>query len=53
MDIIYIVHPNNLEKRVLDHKKEYSKYTVRANDWELFYSENKELRSGAQKVRSN
>ena len=49
LDIIYVGQTNNIEQRLSDHKKGYSNYTAKANDWELFYSENKESRSEAIK----
>ncbi len=49
LDVIYVGQTNNIEKRLLEHKKGYSKYTSRANDWILFYPENRRTRSEALK----
>jgi len=45
LDIIYVGQSNNIGKRLSDHKKGNSKYTSRAIDWKLFYSEIKDTRS--------
>jgi len=45
LDLIYVGQTNNIVKRLLDHKKGYSKYTSRSKDWKIFYSEIKETRS--------
>ena len=45
LDIIYVGQTNDIEKRLKIHLKGYSKYTSRANDWKLFYTESKESRT--------
>ena len=45
LDIIYVGQTNDIEKRLKIHLKGYSKYTSRANDWNLFYTESKESRT--------
>ncbi len=45
LDIIYVGQTNDIEKRLKLHLKGYSKYTSRANDWKLFYTESKESRT--------
>jgi putative endonuclease len=49
LDIIYIGQTNNLEQRVSDHKRGYSKFTSRANDWILIYKEKVDTRGHALK----
>ncbi len=49
LDIIYIGQTSNLDRRLEEHSKGYSKFTSRANDWRLFYSELKETRREALK----
>jgi putative endonuclease len=49
LDIIYVGQTNNIEKRLKSHLFGYSKYTSRAKDWILFYSENIETRAEAMK----
>lgn len=45
LDIIYIGQTNNLDRRLEEHLTGNSKFTSRAKDWELFYTEKKETRS--------
>ncbi len=49
LDIIYIGQTKNLDKRISDHKKGYSKYTFRTDDWNLIYSEICDSRADAMK----
>ena len=49
LDIIYIGQTSNLEQRLHNHQKGYSKFTSRADDWELIYSEAVKSRGEALK----
>ena len=48
-DILYIGQTSNLEKRMHDHRRGYSAFTSRAQDWQLIYSEEVKNRSVAMK----
>ena len=50
LDRIYIGQTSNLQKRIKEHQRGYSKYTSRAKDWELIYSEQVDSRSAAFKL---
>ena len=49
LDLVYIGQTSNLEKRISDHIKGYSKYTSRTDDWILIYSEECQSRAGAMR----
>jgi len=46
---IYIGQTADLQKRLTNHKRGYSSYTSRTDDWELFYQE--EFSTRAQAIR--
>jgi putative endonuclease len=45
LNTIYIGQTEYIEKRISDHKKGYSRYTSRSDDWELFYREESQSRT--------
>ena len=47
LDVVYIGQTKDLDKRLSDHKKGYSKYTSRSDDWIMFYSEDCDSRANA------
>ena len=49
LDSIYIGQTSDLEKRLHDHKRGYSRYTSRARDWVVVYTEEVADRSTALK----
>jgi putative endonuclease len=49
IDRIYIGQTDDLERRLSDHLKGYSKYTKRADDWMLIFQQEFENRSEAMK----
>ncbi|KAA3613021.1 MAG: GIY-YIG nuclease family protein [Calditrichaeota bacterium] len=49
LNSIYIGQTGNIKKRFNDHNKGYSKYTSKANDWTLVYSEECTSRANALK----
>ncbi|MBD3223298.1 MAG: GIY-YIG nuclease family protein [Caldithrix sp.] len=49
LDMIYVGQTGNLQQRLHDHGKGYSKFTARANDWVLIYQESLNSRSAALK----
>jgi len=49
LDVIYIGQTSNLDKRLNDHNKGYSKYTSRAADWVLVHFEEFASRGEAMK----
>jgi putative endonuclease len=49
LDIIYIGQTSNLEHRLQEHQRGYSKFTSRADDWALIYSEEAQSRGEAMK----
>jgi len=52
LDVIYIGQTDDLRRRFREHKTGHSRYTSRADDWELLYYEAYTSRSLAMKRES-
>jgi putative endonuclease len=49
LDRFYVGHTSDLQQRILHHNSAFSKYTSKANDWVLKYSESFNSREEASK----